>query len=224
MLISWENKHWNWIMFVEYFDWLSRAELWFIQAVKNEVSTNGLLQWTSNDRNFSNFYHHSSWCFRRCYHFRSIYINHFTPNIFSFNFNSIFQSTKKRCRHVFKSSSRMTWSHTNLISNKETRWHSEGMKKTQTSINNFIWHWFLIRMVFFRFFSRSLPLFYEIHFDISIVGSIQAWYARFFISHSQIYFILCATNSIDNDLVSRRSPKLARSWRSCSSWQQLRNA
>lgn len=65
------------------------------------------------------------------------------------------------------------------------------MKKIQTSINNFIWHWFLIRNglnstvcsereVFIFIFAPSTSLFYEIHFDISIVGSIQAWYARFF--------------------------------------------
>jgi hypothetical protein len=45
----------------------------------------------------------------------------------------------------------------------------------------------------FLFFAPSTSLFYEIHFDISIVGSIQAWYARFFLSlilnfYINIYF------------------------------------
>lgn len=75
-----------------------------------------------------------------CYHFRSININHFTPNIF-FNASQSDLSLVRREERDEPTSSQKLFSSRTMI-----------LIRAQTSINNFIWHWFfLIRMAFVNF-------------------------------------------------------------------------
>lgn len=109
-----------------------------------------------------------------CYHFRSININHFTPNIFS------------------------------TLHNLTCLWYVEKKETSRLQVKNFFqaapWFWselklpliisFDIDFFWFEWLSSTFQLFFkiltEIHFDISIVGSSEAWYARFFFYLSDV--------------------------------------